>query len=157
MSHWVNGSMPSVASVSCSTRLKAAVPGGAPDQASGGDSPAPSQVYWAGNLPPALKAGLCSAKGWPAATWLAVAAGTDGEAIGLARGKLGVGPAGVGRLGWGEGVGSVSGVAALQPTASRHNAAAAIHRRMAGNGSRTRVSRAVRHRWHAFCRGKLYI
>src|SRR5919199_1241785 len=123
--------------MSCSTRLKAAVPGGAPDQASGGDSPAPSQVYWVGNLPPALKAGLCSAKGCAAATWLAVAAATDGEAIGLARGKLGVGPAGVGRL--------------------RHSAAAAIHRRMAGNGSRPRRSRAVRHTWHAFCRGKLYI
>src|ERR671933_514682 len=157
MSHWVNGSMPSVRSMSCSIRLKAAVPGGAPDQASGGDSSAPSQVYWTGSLPPALKAGLCSAKGWAAATGLAVAAPGDGEAIGLARGKLGVGPAGVGRLGWGEGVGSAGGLAALQPTASRHSPAAAIHRRIAGNGNRTRTWGAVRDRWHAFCRRKLYI
>ena len=134
------------------------MPGGAPDQVSGGDSPAPSQVYWVGNLPPGLKAGLCSANGWAAATGLAVvAAATDGEAIGLARGKLGVGPAGVGRLGWGEGVGSAGGVAALQPTASRHTTAAAMDRRIAGNGSGTRIWWAVRRGWHAFCRGKLYI
>lgn len=108
------------------------MPGGAPDHASGGDWPAPWHVYWAGSWAPEVNAGLWSANGRGAATWLAVAAAADGEAIGLATGKLGVGPGGVGRLGCGDGAGSGGAGAALQLTVNSAITAAAIHRRIGG-------------------------
>src|SRR5207245_813531 len=156
-SHWVKASAPIFTSMSCSTRLNAAVPGGAPDHASGGDCPAPSHVYWAGRLPPEVNAGLCTANGWGAAIWPVAplpAAAEEGDGIGLARGKLGVGPGGVGRLGWGDGGGSVGGGAALQPAASSDTTAAAIHRRIRRHGSATHIQGdSAGANWHAFCPG----
>src|ERR1700750_3045625 len=88
-------------------RAKAAVPGGAPVQARGGELPWPSHVYSPGNWPPSANAVLCSANVcWTRVGWAPTTG--DGEAIARATGRLGVGASAVARAA-GDGADEASG------------------------------------------------
>src|SRR5260370_15663822 len=159
MSQCTTGPLGGGTSMSCSTRVKARVLPGAPDQLRGGELPEPAvpvtaQVFSVGSMSPSLKAVLCNTKpgvavplsiicgmatGLPAASGLA-----DGLAAGLAAGfAAGDGLAGAaglgaalaagfiaGAVGAGAEVG-VAGAALVQPTPNAtHTSTRLVSRRI---------------------------
>ncbi len=94
----------SPASGSMTVRASARVPSGAPDQATSGEMPAPSQVNFVGMAAPSAKDGLETAN---------AAGGDDGEGTGDAESEAAVvaGALGVGRGFAGEAVAGTEGVA----------------------------------------------